>query len=92
MSGGTLNVALGSLTGAPVLRSSRIRSCVVKQRSLPVLSRMKILSTLLAAPSTSVRAAASNLLAHVSARATKSASFVVLDNSCARRSKAFGRV
>mmetsp|Transcript_25289 Transcript_25289/g.81792 ORF Transcript_25289/g.81792 Transcript_25289/m.81792 type:complete len:287 (+) Transcript_25289:455-1315(+) len=92
MSDGTLNVALGSVTGAPVLRSSRIRSCVVKQRSLPVLSRMKILSTLLPAPSTSVRAAASNLLAHASARATKSASFVLLDKSCVRRRRYIGSV
>eukprot|EP00962_Isochrysis_galbana_P035364 scaffold12121_cov141-Isochrysis_galbana.AAC.3 len=93
MSDGTLNVALGSVTGAPVLRSSRIRSPVLKKGDFPFLSQRRVLNTCIsAAPSTSVRAAASNLLAHASARATKSASFVLLDNSCMRRSKAFGSV
>mmetsp|Transcript_35370 Transcript_35370/g.88054 ORF Transcript_35370/g.88054 Transcript_35370/m.88054 type:complete len:207 (-) Transcript_35370:890-1510(-) len=71
----TLYLAVGSSTGASASRRSRIRLATVNARPFS----FTFSST--SAPFTSLRAAASNALAHVSARARKSASLVQRHNS-----------
>eukprot|EP00967_Tisochrysis_lutea_P110123 scaffold171949_cov27-Tisochrysis_lutea.AAC.2 len=85
-------LAVGSLTGAPALRSSRIRSRIGKRRSWPLSSRILLLSLLMSAPLTSLRAAASNALAHSSERARKSCSLLLPSTSVMKALTYFGSV